>query len=41
VRRDTSRGCRDSNNNPNDFVQTTTAFVPRNKQSAPVTCLCP
>ncbi len=40
ARRDTTRGCRDSNNNPNDFVQTST-FTPRNKQSTPVSCLCP
>lgn len=40
ARRDTTRGCRDSNNNPNDFLPTS-LFMARNKQSQAVTCLCP
>ena len=40
ARRDTTRGCRDSNNNLTDFLQTST-FTPRNKQATAVSCLCP
>ena len=40
ARRDLSRGCRDSNNNQVDFLPTS-SFTARNKQSTPVTCLCP
>ena len=40
ARRDTTRGCRDSNNNVNDFLPTS-MFMARNKQSPAVSCLCP
>lgn len=40
ARRDLTRGCRDSNNNLNDFLQAST-FTPRNKQTTAVSCLCP
>ncbi|MBL8937943.1 MAG: hypothetical protein JNM69_25495 [Archangium sp.] len=40
VRRDVTRGCRDSNNNQVDF-EPTSFFTARNKQSPAVICLCP
>lgn len=40
VRRDLTRGCRDSNNNQADFV-VSNFYNPRNRNAQAVTCLCP